>query len=274
VTTPFRKTGLAVLGEMAWGSHCCHFYQTPRDLLDTTVPYFKVGLENKEFCLWLFPDALTEARARRALRRDIADGDRYLADGSMEIVSGREWYLKGGTFSLRRVMRQFDEKLEQVSARGYAGMRVNGNAAWLGRKDWRCFSDYERMLDDSLAEKPMIVLCSYPLPVCGAAEILDVARTHQCAFAKRGGNWEVVEWRTPPTSPHLYETLTIREREVLRLAAEGQTNPEIANRLGISVRTVESHRASLMRKLGLRNQTDVVLYALQRGLLRLEDRRR
>lgn len=55
---------------------------------------------------------------------------------------------------------------------------------------------------------------------------------------------------------------------VLHLAAEGHGNPEIAARLAISVRTAETHRANLMRKLGLRNQTDVVRYARRRGLLR------
>jgi DNA-binding NarL/FixJ family response regulator len=65
----------------------------------------------------------------------------------------------------------------------------------------------------------------------------------------------------------LYEALTTREREVLQLAAEGQSNPEIADRLGISVRTVETHRANLMHKLDLRSQTDLVRYALKRGIL-------
>jgi DNA-binding NarL/FixJ family response regulator len=64
-----------------------------------------------------------------------------------------------------------------------------------------------------------------------------------------------------------YEELTTREREVLQLAAEGQSNPEIADRLGISVRTVETHRANLMHKLDLRSQTELVRYALRRGIL-------
>lgn len=67
-----------------------------------------------------------------------------------------------------------------------------------------------------------------------------------------------------------YETLTNREREVLHLAAEGLSNAEIAGRLKISPRTVETHRAKALHKLGLRGQTDVVLYAVQRGLLPAE----
>jgi two-component system response regulator NreC len=68
-----------------------------------------------------------------------------------------------------------------------------------------------------------------------------------------------------------YETLTTREREVLHLAAEGYSNREIAERLSISPYTAMTHRANLMRKLGLHSQTDLVRYALQRGIIPMED---
>lgn len=68
-----------------------------------------------------------------------------------------------------------------------------------------------------------------------------------------------------------YETLTDREREVLHLAAEGLTSTEIAERLSLSPRTVETHRSNMMRKLGLRTQTDLVRYAIRRGIITLED---
>jgi DNA-binding NarL/FixJ family response regulator len=64
-----------------------------------------------------------------------------------------------------------------------------------------------------------------------------------------------------------YETLTAREREILRLVAEGFSSTAIARRLAISARTAEAHRANLMRKLRLRNRTALIRYALSRGLL-------
>lgn len=64
-----------------------------------------------------------------------------------------------------------------------------------------------------------------------------------------------------------YDALTAREREVLQLAAEGHTSAAIAERLVISQRTVEMHRANLMRKLSLKTQTDLVRYAMWRGIL-------
>jgi len=65
----------------------------------------------------------------------------------------------------------------------------------------------------------------------------------------------------------IYETLTTRERELLQLAAEGHKYTEIAARLGISNRTVETHRANLMRKLRLQNHGDLIRFAIRRGLL-------
>lgn len=67
-----------------------------------------------------------------------------------------------------------------------------------------------------------------------------------------------------------YDALTNREREVLHLAAEGFSNAEIAARLSISPRTAETHRGNLMRKLDLRSQTDLVRYAIRRGILPME----
>ncbi len=68
-----------------------------------------------------------------------------------------------------------------------------------------------------------------------------------------------------------YDQLTTREREVFHLAAEGYGNVEIAPRLGISPRTVETHRARIMRKLGLKRPSDVMRYAIRRGILSGDD---
>lgn len=64
-----------------------------------------------------------------------------------------------------------------------------------------------------------------------------------------------------------YDTLTKRERQVFTMAAQGMNNPEIAKQLLLSVRTVEMHRANLLKKLNLTGQTELVRYALKRGLV-------
>ena len=64
-----------------------------------------------------------------------------------------------------------------------------------------------------------------------------------------------------------YSQLTERERDVLRLAAEGHTTQEIADVLVISPKTVEGHKTSLMAKLGIHNRTELIKYALRKGII-------
>lgn len=64
-----------------------------------------------------------------------------------------------------------------------------------------------------------------------------------------------------------YDSLTVREREIFQLTAEGLSRPQIAKRLFISERTVETHRAHLMKKLELHSQTDLVRFAIRKGVL-------
>jgi two-component system response regulator NreC len=67
-----------------------------------------------------------------------------------------------------------------------------------------------------------------------------------------------------------YDLLTSREREVLQLIAEGYSNQRIAEDLFISVKTVEAHKAHIMSKLHAQNRTDLIRYAIRKGIVNLE----
>ena len=77
---------------------------------------------------------------------------------------------------------------------------------------------------------------------------------------------EAMEPSKPKTQDD-YETLTDREKQVLKLVAEGRSNKEVAEVLGISVKTAMSHREHVMLKLDLHNRTDLVRFALQKGVI-------
>jgi len=240
-----RRTGINALGNLPWGSHFCHFYETNQDLLDILVPYFKAGLEDNEYCLWVISQPLRATEATRALREAVPDLERhlarrsleilivselitgaeataalqeavpelerYVAARSIEIVPHNQWYLEGGSFDGARVINSWKLKLEQALARGYAGMRVHGNEAWLTDKDWKNFLEYEQSLNDALAHQRMLVLCTYPLASRRAGEIFDVAHSHQFAIAKRYGHWEMLE--TPETKQATTELAALRQSE-------------------------------------------------------------
>jgi DNA-binding NarL/FixJ family response regulator len=76
----------------------------------------------------------------------------------------------------------------------------------------------------------------------------------------------VREWMEDDSSGPV-EPLTLREREVLKLIAEAHTNREIGELLHLAEKTVESHRANLLRKLGMRDRVELVRYAIRRGLI-------
>lgn len=67
-----------------------------------------------------------------------------------------------------------------------------------------------------------------------------------------------------------YQTLTSREREVLQMTAEGNSSTVIGVKLRISSRTVEVHRSNCMKKIGVKNHTELIRYAIKRGILPLE----
>jgi C4-dicarboxylate-specific signal transduction histidine kinase len=193
VDMQLRKTGIGVVGDVPWGTHFFMFYETKEDLLDTLVPYFKAGLETGELCLWLVSEPLTEEEARNALREVVPEFDRYLTDHSIEILRGRQFYVTGDDLALQRAIRTWAEKTDLALTRGYAGLRVSASTAWLERKDWNAFSDYENEVNNSIGRWRMTALCTYPLAGSTAAEILDVTRAHQFAIARRNKGWEVVE---------------------------------------------------------------------------------
>ncbi|HLR04528.1 MAG TPA: MEDS domain-containing protein, partial [Pyrinomonadaceae bacterium] len=144
MASELRKTGISVVGDIPWGAHFCYFYETKQDLLDILIPYFKTGLENEEFCLWVISNSelLSVQEATSALRDALPDLDRYVAERSIEVVGHEDWFLSGNTFDPHQVADRFRKKLNEALARGYAGMRVNGSPAWLhdaGPKELRKF---------------------------------------------------------------------------------------------------------------------------------------
>ena len=130
----------------------------------------------------------------------------------------------------------------------------------------------------SVHEDPPLIQSAVSLGVDGY--VLKTGRINEVVSAvravTRGGSYfsppvakEIVEQlRTPERGgAEPFSLLSTREREVLHLIAEGLSAKEIAGDLGISTKTVEAHRTSVMRKLGARKATELVRYALRHGLI-------
>ena len=238
-TDMLRKSGIEVVGDVPWGTHFCQFYETKEDLIDVLVPYFKAGLENNEFCMWITSKPLTEEEAKKAMRKAVLNFDLYLKRGQMEIVPYSDWYLKDGAFNLQRVLGAWVDKLDQALAERYDGIRVTGNTAWLERQDWKSFTCYEEGVNSVIGKHRMIAICTYSLDKCGASEVIDVVRNHQFALIKRMGEWELIE------SSELKRTKEDLEKSEMMLKKTFATSPDAITVSDLNGNIVECNEQTL-----------------------------
>ena len=250
---PLRQTGIGMVGDVPWGTHFFLFHETAEDLIDACVPYFQAGLENKELCIWAIADTLSEDEVRYCLKHAIRGFDDYFDSRSIEIVRGREWYMTGDDLDLEKVTRGWKQKMDRALNGGYAGLRLSADTAWLDKRDWKEFCDYEKEVNDSIGDSPMLALCTYPLPGSAAAEILDVTRTHQFAIARRNKAWEMVE-----TSE-----LKQAKAEILRL------NGDLERRVVERTRELTASNLELRRQMSERRRAEEALLAAQAELARV-----
>lgn len=111
-----------------------------------------------------------------------------------------------------------------------------------------------------------VVKCSAAEDIIRAVREVDQGRRYLSpSLSER--EIELYEHAAQQSALDPYEMLTVRERQVLQMSAEGKTSAEIAEKLHIGVRTAETHRANLLRKMDLHGQTELVRYAIRRGII-------
>lgn len=143
--------------------------------------------------MWVTSEPLGEKEAKEAIRRAVPDFDRYLKRGQIEVIPHTEWYLKDGVFDLQRVLNGWIDKLNRALSKGYEGIRLTSNTAWLEKRDWRNFTQYEEEVNNVIGKYRMLAICTYFLDRCGASEIIDVVSNHQFAVIRKGGKWQLIE---------------------------------------------------------------------------------
>ncbi len=216
-----RRSGIDLIGNVPWGTHFCQFYKSKDDLVDTLVPYFKAGLEGNEYCMWVTAEPLLVEEARKAMDTVIPDFNKYLGKGQIEIISYKDWYVKGDGFDSDRVLKGWIDKLEAAQRKGFSGLRLTGNTFWLEKEQWNAFTGYEAAINGVIGKYNMIALCTYSLDRCNAGEILDVVKNHQFALIKRQGVWELIESAEQAKAEAALRVSEERYRKIIETANEG-----------------------------------------------------
>jgi len=188
-----KMNGIEFIDEVPWGTHLCQFYQSKEDLIEILVPYFKQGLENNEFCMWITSEPLGVEDAKTALKEKVKNLDDYIRKGQIEILDYKQWYTATGRFEADKVLEGWVEKEKQAIEKGFDGLRLTGNTFWLKKKDWQSFADYEAVVNSVIRKHRMLAICSYSLDRCQAGEVIDIVNNHQFALIRKEGKWTTLE---------------------------------------------------------------------------------
>ena len=111
----------------------------------------------------------------------------------------------------------------------------------------------------------------YLLKEAAAEQLTQAVRAVACGelFLGPGVSHNVLQRLREDTQEDPYTQLTARERQVFQQIAEGNTSRQIAENMGLSIKTIDTHRSHLMRKLGIHDQTTLIKYAIRRGIVQL-----
>ncbi len=257
----YIKSGINTLGDISWGTHVCQFYHTKDDLTDILVPYFRAGLENNEFCMWLTSEPLGVKEAKASLRKAVRHLGDYISRGQIEIIDYSKWYTKSGKFNADKELRGWIEKEAQALEKGFSGVRLTGNTNWLQAEDWVAFREYEEVMDSIISKHRMVAICSYSLDGCEASEVLDAMSNHETTIVKRNGLWRTIESDDRNKLNKLLISSETRFRRLFEASQDGilildadtgqimEANPYIRDLLGYTNKELLSKR---LWELGLR----------------------
>jgi len=238
-----RPTGIDVIGSIPWGTHFCHFYQSKEDLLSMQVPFFKTGLENNEYCVWITSRHTTIEDAIIALKDEMPGIDQYFERGSIEILTSPDWFMLNGQFALDNAIQFIYNRLDMAIEHGFVGLRINGDDTWRDHKLWQDFMEFERALTPAIADKRLIVSCSWQLTKCSATDVLDVGLLHESVVSKRKDKWEILE------TPQLIETKAQLNLEKVLLEKQVAKGTRELNRITEQVKKERSERKKALLSL-------------------------
>jgi excisionase family DNA binding protein len=184
-----RSSGIDCIGPVPWGTHICHFYRSKGDLIDILLPYFEVGLENNEYCVWVTSAPLSAEECLVELGKAVPNLDVYLNKQQIAITGSETFYTSQGKFDAESTLHALIEAEEFALKHGFHGLRISGNNSWLTRTEWTTFAHYELYADIVLRRRKVIGLCSYPLDRCTSLDIVEAVSGHRIVLIRGTGGW-------------------------------------------------------------------------------------
>ncbi len=164
--------------DIAPGKHFYQFYKSPDDLLRILIPYWKSGVQKKNFCFWVIPVFMTVEEAKAELREAIPNIQDLINSGHFEIVLHADWYGDGETFDGDLVIERYIKKMKWAVTHGFPLVRVAGDTSGFKPHLWNALQEYERKGQSQVHLLPCVVLCSYSIHSLRLQQTKDVLDHH------------------------------------------------------------------------------------------------
>ncbi len=185
--------GIEIVREVPWGTHFCYFYLAKEDLLDLLIQYFKLGLENNEFCVWILSNDISIQEAHDLSREKIPDFQKYLKKKQFDIIPFEKFLIRDGTLNSDKAIKNWVQKSEFSSENNFEGLRISKDLRWLKRRNFNQFINLETELYSKIGDLKIKAMCSFPINKFRKDEFLDIANAHQFALINKEGNYKLVE---------------------------------------------------------------------------------
>lgn len=177
-----EQTIIDFVEQMKPTDHAIMFYSKPEDKREVLFAFLKAGLDRGEAAVYVAAQE-TPDEIRQAMRQFGIDVERLEGSGALRVISYRDWYFKGGKFSIPDTMALWKTAYDEVTAKGFRGLRVTGEmTCFFEQKMVKELLEYERALHRVL-EMPLTAICAYDADEVakeGRGELyLDLIKAHR-----------------------------------------------------------------------------------------------
>ncbi|HWP91192.1 MAG TPA: LuxR C-terminal-related transcriptional regulator [Thermodesulfobacteriota bacterium] len=257
------------LGSLKEHDRLCHLYPNNTERMDIGSKFIIHGFRNKERCIYISDRVIPNEFIYRleAAGIDINKARKQGIFKELTIFKKQADSMK----EPQSFIDQLSPVLEEMSKNSNMTIRVLKNKESLFHTHENLLRR-EALLDKLSSEMPIIFMCQYDIKKIAGQDLMNLLSTHRLVVFENTlfdspfyTLPDQILARLSQASSKM-EVLTDKEKEILRYIVNGYSNNDIAEEISISVRTVETHRANIMRKLEINKLVDLVKFAIQNGI--------
>jgi DNA-binding CsgD family transcriptional regulator len=249
--------------------HLCHLYSNDTEKLEMGTSFIIYGVKNNEKCLYISDNLLLKEFVERLTGSGI-NIDKARREKVFEelIILGRQMEQIKDPNSFIRFLNSKIELALQGGRKLVRVLMVRDTLLYTHELLWT-----EALLDKLCSEKSAIAMCQYEIAKANCEASINLFKTHPRIILENHLHdspfYTLPEEIIPKVQEEStkYTALTPMEKRILRYIVEGYSNKGIAKEISKSVKTVETHRANIMRKLGIHKLVDLVKFATKKGII-------